>query len=466
MNEKFFKPANEEVTPGEWFTGEVEGDVTPNSYPILFVHGINTSSKTWLLDNNMDDKANEHGFETAFIELYPDEDMWKNGLLLAEKLKEIYDYFQEKIVIVAHSKGGVDIQAALVHFGATPYVLRVITLSTPHNGSELADLAFSKWASWLSEGLNIKSNAVSSLQTGYMKAFRQLTDEHKDAKEVPFYTFGGTEWGAMNSELFWGGLYLSRFGQSDGAVTVRSSRLLYGNEVMVGDWSHKTIKEGTTVFSYIKDLVMEEVKETASAYTESLLQESETSVLHRGGSYLGKGVERFPVDERVKELSIDWISNRNDTALTLKSPHHTIYKSFITTKDATGFFPNAYHHSILISDPPEGEWSLHFENSGNENYLLTILFKQDISNELVSLWKGEVVSAAFSSKKTYSKKITIISSLPSGEQKIIEAAEIPSQLNEGIHNITIDISGTTKDGNKFERTQVKSIYVDGNGDMF
>ena len=37
---------------------------------------------------------------------------------------------------------------------------------------------------------------------------------------------------------------------------------------------------------------------------------------------------------------------------------------------------------------------------------------------------------------------------------------------EGVYTITLDVKGTTKDGNPFERTIVKSVYVDKNGNRY
>lgn len=41
-----------------------------------------------------------------------------------------------------------------------------------------------------------------------------------------------------------------------------------------------------------------------------------------------------------------------------------------------------------------------------------------------------------------------------------------SFAEEGVYNITADIKGQTKDGKPFERTIVKSIYVDAKGKVF
>lgn len=470
------RKVNREGAPGSWYRGKGPEVVRPDSYPILFVHGINASADTWWINgNNISESARQHGFETAFINLSGTKDMWSNGLLLAEKLKEIYDYFHKEVVILSHSKGGVDAQTALVYHDAARYVKRVITLSTPHHGSELADLAYSKWADWLTETLGSKSDAVFSLQTAYMKAFRQRTDQRSDAKKTHFYTFGGTGWGSMNSELFWGGLYLSRFGASDGAVTVRSSRLPYGQEVMVEDWTHKTIKQGEEIFPYVERLVLEEVNEIPeSAAQASLEEKTQTSVLHRGGEYSGISSEHFLVEDGVDEITVDWLSCFEDTKLMLTDPDGKKYTTFITSVDETGFFPNAVHHSIMIDKPSCGKWILESHNDKRETYLLNVMYSNGVTPLEDEFFKSEFESEEITmngipkldkhihlthypvtnkdSKKSIAKPVSL-------------SPGCLAQYGEGIHNITIDIKGTTQGGNEFERTIVKTIFVDHDGNI-
>ena len=76
--------------------------------------------------------------------------------IVSTKLEEIYNHFGKKVNIVAHSKGGIDTQAALVGYGANRFVGNVITLATPHHGSNLADLSYSWWAGWLASILGQK----------------------------------------------------------------------------------------------------------------------------------------------------------------------------------------------------------------------------------------------------------------------------------------------------------------------
>ncbi|MCA1055488.1 hypothetical protein LCM10_10880 [Rossellomorea aquimaris] len=461
-----------DLEPGTWNSGPRPDEVLDGSDPILFIHGINTNSDTWrIAGHDIGELACSHGFQTAFINLSGSSDMWANGLLLAEKMKEISDYFKKKLVIVAHSKGGIDAQTAMVHHGASPYVRRAITLSTPHHGAELADLAYSKWASWLTEKINSKSDAIFSLQTAYMKAFRERTDHLDASLHTPFYTFGGTGWGGMGSELFWGGLYLSRFGPNDGAVTVKSSRLPYGKKMVARDWTHKTIKQGEEIFPYIKGLLLEDVEEPPFASITLEAGESGTSVLHRGGEYTGKGEEWFWVEDGVDELTIDWINSLDDTALTLTDPGGNKHMGFSIGMDETGFFPGAFHHSLKIVHPSAGRWLLEARNDRTDMYLLNLLFKDGVNPRLEDLFKGKDDSIG---KMDDTKKVHTnvhVMHIPEKEPKRTQAIKNPDSLNqedlaayeEGIHNITIDINGVTAQGHKYERTVIKTIFVKSDG---
>jgi pimeloyl-ACP methyl ester carboxylesterase len=465
-----------ETIPGTWFPGGEPDVIKAGSYPILFIHGINTTSETWKAGgNDIGESARSSGFRTAFINLSGTADMWSNGLLLAENLKEIYAYFKKELVILAHSKGGIDAQTAIRYHGASQYVKRVITLSTPHHGSELADLAYSRWADWLTETLGSRSDAVFSLQTGYMRAYRNRTDAESDRQEQGIYTFGGTGWGSMSSELFWGGLYLSRFGASDGAVTVKSSRLPYAQEVMVDDWTHKTIKMGEEIFPYIEEMVFEEMKEgshqTAPA---TALKELETSVLHRGGEYMGVVKEGFSVEEGVDEINVDWISCSGDASYVLTAPNGRKYTRFITTGDATGFFPNAFHHSVSIDSPSAGRWVLEARNDQQETYLLNVIFSGGVNVQLDKMMSDKKVDLKNNSLTLQSvsqvEKNVQVTHFPSGQQDkkstVKQANHSPENLSaygEGLHNMTIDLAGITVEGAKFERTLIKTIYVDQNG---
>jgi len=224
--------------PGSVYVGEVPP--ASSSRPVVvFVHGKASSPDMWYNDNNMYSLAYSYGYRTAFVKLDPEASMWNNGSMLNNLLNVISNYYgTSNLVIVAHSKGGVDSETAIFHFGNSK-VKQVLTLSTPYWGSPLADLAYSTWLGWLAALLGLRTDAAYVLQTGYMAWFRSITDPLYYNNPVPTYSysswFDGTPftWPWRDnfclSPICWGQWYLSNHGGScseggnDGAVTYSSA---------------------------------------------------------------------------------------------------------------------------------------------------------------------------------------------------------------------------------------------------
>ncbi|MBM6617917.1 esterase/lipase family protein [Bacillus suaedaesalsae] len=467
----FGKDNDPSGVPGQWYVGTTPSYVAPSKHPILYVHGLNSSSNTWWNENNMYDIAYQNGYETAFIDLYPTKNMWDNGYLLSQKIRDMYNYFGEKVVIVAHSKGGIDTQSALVHYGAYPYVARVITLSSPHYGSELADLAYSSSAGWLADIMGSKSDATYSLQTGYMRNFRSQTDSHANVNKSKFYTLAGTKWGSFGSSLYWGGLYLSSYGSNDGAVTVTSSRLPYSSELRVGDWNHTTIKTGSATFNLFKNYLNETIASTATITTQNAEAEPGASTFVRGGAAKGQKKESIFVESGVNSVTIDWMSDTENPSLLLNDPDNNSYTSFSTEMD-TEFFNGAYHHSITIDNPTAGEWSVESKTDSTEHYLLHVTLDSEVNENLQVDIVGEEVKVDNKNKKLNVKTNMTIEYYKNGklkQGKVIakkngESYKIP-KLGEGVYNMTVEIDG--KHNNEtFKRTVIKSVYVDHTGKLY
>ncbi|MGI8313757.1 esterase/lipase family protein [Halobacillus mangrovi] len=464
-------------TPGRWYAGATPDSVSAPKFPILFVHGFNRSSETWYENNDMYRTAYENGYETAFIDLHPDKNMWDNGALLAEKLKEMYEYFGEKVVVVAHSKGGIDTQTALVHYGAIPYIERMITMATPYHGAQLADLAYSSWAGWLAGILGGKNDATSSLQTGYMSYFRSRTDNQPSVYETPIYTMAGTKWGRFGSSLYWGGLYLRAFGSNDGAVTVKSSRIEYAPEIKVGDWNHSTIKQGSATFHEFESYLREDIPSFAQAQAanEKSIEPEEMEASHyvSGGEYTGTTEEKIHVEKGVQVLTIHWSSDQAATNLTLVSPDQTTYTSFATEQDETTYFQGAYHHSLIIENPKAGKWTLQANSAQKEHYLLNTSFESPLNQLISTSLSEEDMKVNINDEKLNLSTNMTIEFYKNGklEQGTVKASKkhedtfkLPN-LGEGIYNMTIDIHGTY-DKEPFQRTMIKSVYVDDQGQLY
>jgi len=466
------------TNPGEWFVGPTPSTIDPNKAPIVFVHGYNSSSDTWRVDNDMDELAYQYGYQTAFINLYPDKNMWNNGSLLAQKLGEIYTYFgNKKLVVVSHSKGGVDTQSAIVHYGAYPYVKRVITLGSPHHGTEIANLAYSSWASWLAGLLGSKNDATYSLQTGYMQNFRSQTDTHANVSKVPFYTMAGKKWGSFGSALYFGGLYLSSYGDNDGLVTVNRAKLPTGTVIRVGDWNHTTIKTGSYTFSYIRPYLTASTLQSDWDQDIELYQEERKDAIqtyYRGGEIKGRGSESFYVEEGVQNLYIDWMSNKRDSKITLIDPKGNRYTNFNKAQDESNFFNGAHHYYLNLKDPIQGKWTIVSENS-KEAYLLQVGFDSAFNNELqISTLGSGGIQISNTSNVIDLANINVSVSIEFKDMKnlveksakmVNKSAASPINLGifgEGVYNVTIDITGKTKTGKPFNRTFIDSVYINPN----
>ncbi|MDW8296995.1 MAG: hypothetical protein RMJ97_08940, partial [Raineya sp.] len=230
---------------------------------LVFIHGYNSSASTWWQDNDMYSKAFADGYRTAFVSVHPDQNMWTNGQLFANMLNTIRNHYGvSRVVVIAHSKGGVDSDAALVHYGAWNRVERVITLGSPHWGTPLADLASSGWTSWLAGIFGQNNNATKCLQTGNMATFRSQTDNHPNRPKTNFRTFGS--WNYYGS-LWVSGVYLSNNGGAknntecgnDGVVNYRSTRrpnsaVIFGCLDSRGNVHHFDIAKGTPMWNHIK----------------------------------------------------------------------------------------------------------------------------------------------------------------------------------------------------------------------
>ncbi|HLQ23468.1 MAG TPA: hypothetical protein VK132_09685, partial [Gemmatimonadales bacterium] len=115
---------------------------------LVFVHGLSGTASDWWVDNDMYQMANAAGFRTAFVSLSRDnsrnsDDILPNAEVLRDAFPEIAAHFGvSQFYVIAHSKGGVDVQAALMHTEITHLAKAVFTIATPNSGTELSNWAF------------------------------------------------------------------------------------------------------------------------------------------------------------------------------------------------------------------------------------------------------------------------------------------------------------------------------------
>ncbi|WP_281887490.1 triacylglycerol lipase [Paenibacillus sp. YYML68] len=487
-------------TPGSWTKGANPSTIDPKKPVVLFVHGLNGSAGSWYDTSDMYQTALNNGYQTAFINLHDvtgtSQSMWTNGKLLADKIQEISTSFGgKKLVIVAHSKGGVDSQTALVHYNAYPYVSNVITLGSPHHGSQLADLAYSSEASWLADLLGSLSPGVYAMQTSYMSYFRSVTNNHANVNKNKFYTIAGNNYTSGSLSEFFGGLYLSSYGSNDGVVTVNNAYLPNGTMLKVGNWTHSQVKTSATFSTFKPYLVMATAAKEDSKLVE--IAASKDKQAHhaaepvasqsymKGGQINGQAEEVFYVENDVDAIKLDWISSHPMDSLTFTGPNGKVEKAQVTTAQDDQMLKGAWHHTATIAKPKAGEWKVSANSGQAGAYLFTVGFETKGKSGIKAAEeqggkKLKLQGEGLKSEKTkVSYRVDYVSEqegkkegkqskkqLKKQENADIQELNIPTTEGSGVYSVTAEIEGETTEGFKYKRTLVKSVYVDEQGNTY
>lgn len=495
-------------TPGTWYLGATPPNVDYSKPPIVFVQGKNGKAQNWWEDtvyhghNDMYDYAYANGYRTAFVQLHDAAgegsfSMWDNGELLAELLATISDHFGEQVNVVSHSKGGIDTQAALIHYGAWPYVGKVITLGTPHHGSHLADLSYSWYAGWLADLLGQQDDGTYVLQTGYMEYFRSITDDHSNRSKNAYYSAAGTSWGPFLSALWMGGSYLSAHGQNDGLVNVWSTQLPYGQHLFTAKYDHDNIRMGHTAFPRIES-ELQTIGRTATSQTSAEVAttvapmgDNEQAV--RGGALAaGRMVEEAVVIESGRsEAVFQMLTKNKDVDAVLISPSGKMYTSRSTEHfvgQAQEIFEGAYMQAYRIPRPESGTWTVRLTSQRKDAYLLVATLAGSPTVEVDIMKKpsqqGNPVQIRMKQEdqwdlKGFNVRMKVVSSsaknqlnMKQGIQEVklqqgqarnsnLFTGKLPSQTKPGVYNVTIEIKGKTKKGESYQRTIIRSFFVPG-----
>lgn len=362
---------------------------------LLFVHGWNSDATTWSGSNDMEAQAAAAGYRAAFLDVYPDRAMWDNGPIISGAVDQVKDRFAGAgVVLVCHSKGGVDGQTALVYFGGSAKVDRLVTLGTPHRGTPIADLAWSSWAGWLAGLLGSKNEGNRVLQTGYMASFRTQTDAKPEARAVPLYTAGGTKAGPWFSSYWYGGIAIGR--TSDGVVPLDSTDLPYQRaRLFTRSWNHAEVKQGSNAWPYLQaSLATPALAAFAPALAApvpgapAIEPGHALDRLYRGGATASGMAEfSFPVDAGQPSLQVLLQTAAAPRRVLLIAPSGGIH---VLRGAQTGFhrrseeeergneaFPGAANRQAHIAQPEAGLWRVQLSAQGEDAYFFTAIFPGD-----------------------------------------------------------------------------------------
>jgi len=204
----------------------VDDDGTPAPlgapYPIILVHGFSG----WMDFGNVEyfynvpDGLRAAGADVTVPNLPPYDGSANRARVLARVVDEVLARTNKrKVHLIAHSQGGVDSRTLITELGYADVVASLITISTPHRGTRVADLArrapaglvnpagqFLGWlvgslegeppseASWLADDEVAAAYdpdlgaALLALSTDTMAAFNET---HPDPLDVPIFSIAG-----------------------------------------------------------------------------------------------------------------------------------------------------------------------------------------------------------------------------------------------------------------------------------
>lgn len=483
--------------PGTIHIGTLPAKPDPNKPVLVFVQGLTNNSTIWYEGNNMYSLAQQQGFETAFVELYDSagtpKSYWDNGAILAEQLEQISEYFGgKKLVIIGYSKGGVDAQVALIHEGKHHLVSDVVTIASPHWGSELADLANSSSLGWLAALIGQDNEGTQSLQTGVMNHFRAMTDSKWQVQQNRYYSIAGNRAGPLFSNYWFGGTIIP--GASDGVVSVASTRLPYAEELAVRNWNHGEVRHGSNAFPLFNNKVQisKPMKAVALHDFSERTNQEELDLLVRGGAQDGFAEETFYVENDVKKITINWMSATELDSVELIRPGKKERKTYnVKSVQDTEFFQGAWHHVLEIDNPKKGEWKIRTHTEGKSAYALLVSFDSKLNKQIKfkedgnkKNWKYVADIGPGNSRGntpfTLFYDIHFVPEKGNANKKIghrmrdYKQSKRNNENNqivipyseEGSYNMTVDIEGVTPTGDKFQRTVIKSVYIDDKGNAY
>ncbi len=132
----------------------------------------------------------------------------------------------QRVVLMAHSMGGLDARYAVSKLGLSEHVAAVVTVTTPHRGSPVADWAVRNLGDRLGitrllSVLNLDFGAIADLTTQRCAAFNELV---RDVPGVAYYSVTAARpWTRMPPfALHAHAVVRAAEGDNDGLVSVRS----------------------------------------------------------------------------------------------------------------------------------------------------------------------------------------------------------------------------------------------------
>lgn len=468
----------------------------PNGELLLFVHGYGAQAEVWWVegltaqDNDIYERAFAAGYRTAFVTLKDlngpgPSSMWVHGERLAQQIAIITAHYGfSQLDIVAHSKGGLDSEAAIAHYGANQSVDHVFTLGTPHYGTELADLLYSPEVEPIANTLGLLNEGTETLTTAYVETeFRPVTDPIQQQQDVIYWRAAGTSNDPLYSGTWFTGLYLNSVGINDGVVPLARTRLPLANRLFERAINHGQLTLGENAFRAIDNVIR-----TGEASTTLFLPmtaggngppfvplQSESIV--RSGFLLPnipRTVSLGDIEPGAVEASFATVVIDDSFTGALIQPDGTEIPLQGQALQGGTFFGDLWGLVAIVEAPQAGEWKLRVQGPQLSAFFMIAEIKSPLSLTVEGL---PTTAVAPDQPLT----LHVAGSHPSGPVQIDEvtvrsvAAGAPSErlagraagdritvatpLSPGLHGVSIQIHGRLANGEPFSRTKIGTLWV-------
>src|SRR5574341_547378 len=487
-----------------------------NGRVLVFVHGLSGLAEDWwsvnLVSgiNDMYTLAYNAGYRTAFVNVNvdlntpgdctvvrrPASAVMGSGFVLGQQLAAITQHYGVgQVDIVAHSKGGLDAEAALVWWDGWRYVRHVFTLGTPHQGSLLADLLWSPEGFWVGALLGQRDDATFSLQTAMVQLFRSVTDPNPVDDATRYYTGAGNFWQTPGTLYPLTGQWLQDNpdgGDNDGVVDVTHTYLPGATTLFLQPWNHAEVYLGRNAFPYIHQillndeasrfkihlpLVMQSPEAARKLETTGALKLAESNFILRGGRLTGTVSEQIPVEPQARAAKFVLLTTDARITATLSGPDGRRRPLQAMAHTGEGVFASALQWEQMVDQPSPGQWMIRLDGPPGTGYLLVVTLDSTLQVGLDGLpdhpiSPGTTVQlAAYSQAPTRLAQVDQIklrvgrSSRGWNNRDVEEATSGKGGVlgyrftAEGLYNISATVTGRTTDGFLFERSFVRSLAV-------
>lgn len=208
-------------------------------YPILMVHGMgfrdNKKINYW---GRIPKQLEQMGCRIFYGNQDSNASIEENGRVLAARVREILEETgEDKLNVIAHSKGGLDMRYVISSLGMGDRIASLTTLSTPHHGSVTVDKLLrlpdilvrfaGKCADlWMRLCGDKKPNTYAVFHTFSTEGASRFNQENPDVKEVYYQSYAFVMKHANSDMFMWFPSLVVKAveGENDGLLTPNAVR--------------------------------------------------------------------------------------------------------------------------------------------------------------------------------------------------------------------------------------------------